>query len=142
MSRHASIAEHVAQVPMFAACTKRELQTISKLSTQRDVPAGKTLTRQGQPGQEFVIILEGTASATRNGRRVATLGPGDYFGEIALLDPGERTATVVAETPMLIAVVTPNEFGQMIDEVPPLAHKIMRGLARQIRELAQPAATI
>lgn len=120
---------------MFMACTKRELQTISKLSTQLEVPSGKTLTRQGASGQEFVLVLEGTAVATRNGRRVARLGPGDYFGEIALLDPGERTATVVAETPMVIAVVTPSEFGQMIEEVPALAHKIMRGLARQIREL-------
>jgi CRP-like cAMP-binding protein len=121
---------------MFAACTKRELQAISKLTTERDVPAGKELTREGQPGREFVIVLDGTAVATRRGRKVATLGPGDYFGEIALLDPGERTATVTAETPMRLAVVTWGEFDQMLVDVPALGYKIMRGLARQIRELS------
>lgn len=137
VARHHSLVDHVAQVPMFAGCTARELRTIAKLSTQRDVPAGMTLIRQGQPGREFILVLDGNAVATRSGRRVARFGPGDYFGEIALLDPGERTATVVAESPMRIAVVTPNEFSQMLDEVPTLAHKIMRGLAQQIRELTR-----
>lgn len=134
MSRR-SVADHIADVPMFAACSDKELATVSKLTTQTDVPAGKELTRQGAPGQEFVIVLEGSAVATHNGKEVARFGPGDYFGEIALLDPGERTATVTAETPMLIGVVGPGEFSQMLDEVPALSRKIMRGLARQIRAL-------
>ena len=137
MSRRSSLSEHVAQVPMFTACTKQELQRVAKLSTEVDVPAGKTLARQGEAGREFVIILDGTATVTRNDKKIAELGPGDYFGETALLDPGERTATVVAASPMRIAVVTPREFSEMLDEVPPLARKIMRGLARQIRELAK-----
>jgi CRP-like cAMP-binding protein len=137
MTGRASVTDLIAAVPMFMACTKRELQSISRLASPRDVPAGKTLIREGQPGQEFIIVLEGTAVARRNGRRVATFGPGDYFGEIALLDPGLRTATVVAQSPMLLGVVGPSEFGQMLDEVPALAHKIMRGLARQIRELTK-----
>jgi CRP-like cAMP-binding protein len=137
MSRRSSLAEHVAQVPMFAACTKQELQRVAKLSTEVEVPAGKTLARQGEAGREFVIILDGIATVIRNDKKIAELGPGDYFGETALLDPGERTATVVAESPMRIAVVTPSEFSEMLDDVPALAHKIMRGLARQIRELAK-----
>lgn len=122
---------------MFAACTKQELQRVAKLSTEVEVPAGKTLARQGEAGREFVIILDGIATVIRNDKKIAELGPGDYFGETALLDPGERTATVVAESPMRIAVVTPSEFSEMLDDVPALAHKIMRGLARQIRELAK-----
>ena len=122
---------------MFVACTRRELHAVSKLTTQRDVEAGKMLTREGHPGQEFMIVLEGTAVATRRGRKVATFGPGDHFGEIALLDPGDRTATVTAQTPMLLAVVSPSEFSQMLDDVPALARKIMRGLARQIRDLTK-----
>ncbi len=137
MSRRASVRDHFAAVPMFSACTKRELEAVTKLSTEREVPAGKELTREGQPGREFVIVLDGTAVATRGGRKVATLGPGDYFGEIALLDPGERTATVTAETPMTLAVVTWGEFDQMLAEVPALGQSIMRGLARQIRELSR-----
>ena len=125
---------------MFSMCTKKELQVIGRLSTERDVPAGKELTKEGTPGREFIIVLDGTAVATRNGRTVHRFGPGDYLGEVALLDPGERTATVTAETPMRIAVVSPSEFGDMLDEVPALAHKVMRGLAHQIRELTDGAA--
>jgi CRP-like cAMP-binding protein len=131
------VSEHIARVPMFSACTKRELATISRLTSEVDVPAGRVLAEEGRPGSEFDIVLEGRAVARRNGRKVATFGPGDYFGEIALLDPGERTATVTAETDMLLGVVTPSALSQMLDEVPALAHKVMRGLARQIRELTR-----
>src|SRR5437016_580774 len=110
MSRRKFIDEHIAAVPMFAVCTKKELQTISRLATEIDVAEGKVLTKEGRPGQEFIIVLTGTAVATQNGRKVATFGPGDYFGEIALLDPGPRTATIVAQTPMSLAVITPNDF--------------------------------
>lgn len=123
---------------MFSACNKRELQTLSRLTTERSVPAGKVLAQQGAPGREFVVVLDGTAVVQRNGRKVATLGPGDYFGEIALLDPGERTATVTAETAMLLAVVSVAEFGGLLDDVPALSRNILRGLARQIRELSRP----
>jgi CRP-like cAMP-binding protein len=82
-----------------------------------------------------MIVLSGTAEATRNGKSVASFGAGDYFGEIALLDPGPRTATIVARTPMTLAVIGPTEFGAALDEVPTLAHKIMRGLARRLREV-------
>jgi CRP-like cAMP-binding protein len=136
MSRRASVSESMARIPMFTACTKRELHTISKLTTQQTVPAGKALTREGEGGSEFAIILEGTAVATRKGREIGRLGPGDYYGEIALLDPGVRTATVTAETPMTLAVLTPSEFSQALDEVPALAHKILRGLARRVHELS------
>jgi CRP/FNR family transcriptional regulator, cyclic AMP receptor protein len=136
MPRRTSVIESMARIPMFTACTKRELQAISKLTTQQTVAAGRELTKEGQGGSEFAIILEGTAVATRKGREIARLGPGDYYGEIALLDPGVRTATVTAETPMTLAVLTPSEFTQALDEVPTLAHKILRGLARRIHELS------
>ena len=133
MARRASVTDSMAQVPMFTACTKKELHAIERLTTQQSVPAGKTLTREGEGGSEFAIILEGNA---RNGREIGRLGPGDYYGEIALLDPGIRTATVTAETPMTLALLTPAEFSQALDEVPALAHKILRGLARRVHELS------
>lgn len=136
---HSHIADHMAAVPMFYTCTKQELNTLARLTTEIDVPAGKTLTVEGEPGQEFMIVLEGTAVATVGGTQVATFGPGDYFGEIALLDPGLRTATVTASTPMALAVVGRGEFHQMLDDVPPLAHKVMSGLARRLREVTEPA---
>ena len=132
----AGTALHVrlAELPMFSACTKRELTTIAKLSTPREVAAGKVLAAEGSLGKEFVIILDGTASVAVHGRRVTTLGPGDYFGEIALLDKYRRTATVTAETPMVIDVVSAGDFTQLLREVPSLALKVMRGLAVMVRE--------
>jgi CRP-like cAMP-binding protein len=139
VARHPHTAVHLAAVPMFHTCTKQELNTLARLTTEVDVPAGKQLITEGHPGQEFMIVLEGNAVATVGGREVATFGPGDYFGEIALLDPGRRTATVTARTPMVLAVVGRGEFHQMLDDVPPLAHKVMSGLARRLREVTEPA---
>lgn len=135
MSRRAFIADAIAAVPAFAACTKKELQALTRLATELDVPQGRVLTTEGRPGHELLIVLDGTAEATRNGKSVASFGPGDCFGEIALLDPGPRTATVTARTPMTLAVIGPTEFNAALDEVPTLAHKIMRGLARRLREV-------
>jgi CRP-like cAMP-binding protein len=135
MARLTQTAEHLAAIPMFAACDKHELRAISRLATEIEVNAGKELTTEGGPGHEFMIILEGTATATKDGRPVAQLGPGDYFGEIALLDPGVRTATVVADTDMTVAVVGDREFTQVLDEAPAVARKIMQGLARRLREV-------
>jgi CRP-like cAMP-binding protein len=129
------VPRHFANVPMFSACSKHELRTIARLATEIDVPKGKVLTREGDRGREFMIVVSGTAVATRHGREVAAFGPGDHFGEIALLDSGVRTATIVAESPMTIAVVGPAEFERILDEVPTLNHKVMRGLARRLREV-------
>ena len=135
MTRRSALVDHITSVPMFYACSRRELQAVSRLATELDVKAGHVLTEEGKPGQEFLIVLEGTAIATRGGEKVATFGPGDFFGEIALLDPGLRTATVVAETPMTLAVVGQREFGEILEQVPALAIKIMRGLARRLRQV-------
>ncbi len=135
MASKKSLVQHFAQVPMFVPCTRGELRTLAKLASETAVAAGTVLTEEGKPGQEFVIVLSGDATARRNGRKVATFTAGDYFGEIALLDLGPRTATITADTDMQLAVVGPAAFGQMLEDVPTLAHKIMRGLARRIREM-------
>lgn len=135
MDRKAFIADLIARAPIFAACTRRELQTISRLAAELDIPAGKVLTEEGKPGHEFMIVLAGTAEATRNGEVVATFGEGDHFGEIALLDPGVRTATITSSTPMTLAVIGPTEFSTALEEVPTLSHAVMRGLARRLREI-------
>lgn len=137
MARRAALTDSIAAVPMFYACSRRELQAVSRLATELEVPSGKALTEEGKPGQEFMIILEGTAVVSRDGVQLATFGPGDYFGEIALLDPGLRTATVVAQTPMTLAVVAQRDFGELLEQVPALANKIMRGLARRLRAVDQ-----
>jgi CRP-like cAMP-binding protein len=99
------------------------------------VPESKVLVEQGKIGRECFVIVEGSATVKRNGRKVATLGPGDYFGELSLLDKGERTATVTADTKMTVLVLGPREFTSLLDEVPGLAHKLLASLAGRIREL-------
>lgn len=123
----------LVDAPAFAGCSKREQRAFARLTTVIDVATGTELTRQGEPGHEFVIILDGVASVLVDGARVATLGTGDHFGEMSLLDDGPRTASVVAETPMIIAVVARWNFAALLEEVPSIAHSVLVGLARRVR---------
>jgi CRP-like cAMP-binding protein len=135
MARNDSIIERLSDIAIFAGCTKKELQMISKLATEVAVKEGQVLTREGEHGIEFGIVLDGTASVMQKGIEVNRLDAGGHYGEMALLDDGPRTATIVATSPMSIAVVARPEFGQLIDDVPTLAVAIMRSLAKRLREL-------
>jgi CRP-like cAMP-binding protein len=127
--------KHLASVPLFRACSRKDLQRIARASDELQIPEGRTLVKQGAAGRECFVLLEGTVRVERNNRKVATLGPGAYFGELALLDKGPRTATVTTETPVTVLVLAPREFLGVLDEVPPLAHKLLTALAQRIREL-------
>jgi CRP-like cAMP-binding protein len=134
MARKDSKLDHLAQVRLFRACSRKELTTIGRASDEVKVAAGKTIVEEGQTGHEFFLILEGTASVSRKGRKVATLGPGDYFGELALLDRGPRNATVKADTDMEVLVLGQREFSGVLDEVPTIAHKLLSSMATRLRE--------
>jgi CRP-like cAMP-binding protein len=134
-----SYLDSLAQIRLFSSVSKRDLQKIAKASDEIDVPSGKVLVEQGSRGREAFVVIEGSATVRRNGRKVATFGPGDHFGELALLDGGPRTATIVADTPMRVLVIGQREFSGVIDEVPGLAHKVLANLAATIRELDQKA---
>lgn len=121
-------------VRLFSACSDQELRTLARLITEVQVPADRVLTREGQRGHEFFLIVEGTAKVSVRGRRRATLGAGDFFGEMALLDAGPRTATVTAQEPMTLYVLDAREFASMIQQSPSVARKIMRALAARLRE--------
>lgn len=127
--------DFLASVPLFSACSKKELQAVARASDQIDLAAGRTLCEQDSIGREAFVIVDGTAEVKRNGRKVATLGPGDCVGELALLDHGPRTATVTAATDLSVLVIGAREFSAIVDEVPPIAHKLMRALAARVREL-------
>ncbi|HVX19030.1 MAG TPA: cyclic nucleotide-binding domain-containing protein [Acidimicrobiales bacterium] len=127
--------EHLAKQPLFSACSKRELQRIARAFDELEVPAGRVLVDQGQAGREAFIVLDGTATVSRNNRKVATLSSGEQFGELALLDHGPRTATVTAETPMRLLVASSRSFAGVIDDVPSIARKLLAELAGRIREL-------
>src|SRR5919205_3097373 len=134
MPRHDTFVEHLQRVPMFSACSKRDLQLVARRAEDVRVPAGKVLVNEGETGHEFFVILDGTARVTRKGRKVATLGPGSAFGELALLDRAPRNATIVAETPMELVVLGQREFAGLIDEVPGFARKLLAGMANRLRE--------
>ncbi len=127
--------DHLAQVPLFASLSKKELQTIARASDELALPAGRVLVEQDTSGHECFILVDGTVTVARNGRTIATLGPGAYFGELSLLDKGPRTATVTAETPVTVLVLGPREFSTVLDEIPAITHKMLAALAARIREL-------
>lgn len=129
-----SVAEQLAGLPLFSACTRRDLQRVSRAVDEVTVPAGTDLTVEGSVGREAFVILSGTASVRRGGEELARLGPGSHFGELALLDGGPRTATVTAEDEMTLLVLSKPAFNAVLDEVPTLAHKLLVSLARRLRE--------
>jgi CRP-like cAMP-binding protein len=135
MASHDSYLDQLASVPLFAACSRRELQKIGKASDELRVVPGTVLVEQGDTGRECYIILEGTASVKRSNRKVASLGPGATVGELALLDHGPRTATVVADTDLHLLVLGSRQFAGVLEEVPSLARKLMAALAARVREL-------
>jgi CRP-like cAMP-binding protein len=135
MAASSRYLKHLAEVPLFSTCSKRDLQKIAKAVDELEIGEEREIVTQGATGHEAFIIVDGTVAVKRNGRRVATLGPGDCFGELALLDGGPRTASVITESPVTLLVLGQREFASVIDEVPGLAHKILVALARRIREL-------
>jgi CRP/FNR family transcriptional regulator, cyclic AMP receptor protein len=133
MAKRDEFTEHLAQVPLFSACSKKDLQAVAKRAEDVHVDAGKVLVSEGAAGAEFFVILEGQAKVTRHGQDVATLGTSDFFGDLALLDRAPRNATITAVTPMELVVLGQREFSALIDEVPGFAHKLLAGLARRLR---------
>lgn len=123
----------LGSVGLFSACSKRELGQIASLADEIEVPAGKTLTKEGEPGWEFFVICEGKAKATRGGRKVASFDRGSFFGEMSLLDQGPRSATVVAETDMQLLVLTSRGFFTLIEDTPVVARKVLAGMAERLR---------
>jgi CRP-like cAMP-binding protein len=109
-------------VPFFGQLSKKELEKIAQQTDEVDVPAGKVLAREGDIGHEFFVIEEGTAEVTKGGERIGQLGPGDFFGEIALLEEDRRTATVTATSPMTLIVMTRASF-RAIDRSMPAVHR-------------------
>jgi CRP/FNR family transcriptional regulator, cyclic AMP receptor protein len=135
MASSSAYLKYLAQVPLFAACSNKELQKIAKASDEIAIDAGRVLVEQDAVGREAYVVVDGQASVKRGNRKIATMGPGDHFGELALLDGGPRTATVIADTPMKVLVLGQREFAGLLDDVPGLAHKLLANLASQIREL-------
>lgn len=124
----------LGNVRLFSTCNKRELARIASLVDEVDAPKGKVIVREGEPGRECFVITDGRARATIRGKGSATLRPGSFFGEMSLLDQGPRSATVTAETDMRLLVLGSREFSSLVNEVPTVAVRMMRGLAERLRQ--------
>jgi CRP/FNR family cyclic AMP-dependent transcriptional regulator len=124
--------ELIRRAPLFAQCSKRELAEVASIADELDLPAGRELIREGQRGREFFVLLEGEADVTRDGKRIATMKPGDFFGEIALISNAPRTASVTASTPVRVLVVTERSFKSLLERVPSIQLKVLRALAERL----------
>ncbi|HXZ61573.1 MAG TPA: cyclic nucleotide-binding domain-containing protein [Acidimicrobiales bacterium] len=121
------VRDDLAELPLFSEASRSELAVIRRHLTQLSLPAGRVLVQEGARGDQFMIIAEGQATVSRGGRTVATLGPGDLVGEMALLDhdrAGRRNATVVARTDAVVYAGTPLEFRQILEAAPSVARKV------------------
>jgi CRP-like cAMP-binding protein len=119
---------------LFSSCTGSELRKIRSSLDELELPKGKLLVEEGRIGLEFFLIVEGKASVIRNGRKVATLGPGGYFGELALLDRRPRSASVVSETDMDVLVLSQRQFNGLLQSVPTIGRKLLAAMANRLRE--------
>jgi CRP-like cAMP-binding protein len=119
---------------LFSALSASQLRTLRRTVDEITVPAGKVLCEEGSVGREFFFIVDGTAAVKRNGRRVATLGPGGYFGELSLLDRRPRSATVISDSEMTLLVLEQRRFNGLLDAIPALAHKMLVAMSERLRE--------
>ncbi len=132
MARKNTKIELLANVPLFAGLSKRELGDIAYVADELDVPAGRTLMKEGERGREFLVIETGTVKVTRKGRPVRELGPGDWFGEIALIADIPRTATVTTTSEVRVLVLTDRAFDKLIRDVPSITYKVLRSVGDRL----------
>jgi CRP-like cAMP-binding protein len=134
LKRRSDQVDALQKVPLFAELNRKQLDLVAQQSTQITRPAGSTLAQQGRRGREFVLIVGGRARVERDAKAVGSLGPGDCFGEISLIDGGPRTATVVAETPCDILVVDARSFNTLLETVPALSRQLLKNLCARVRD--------
>ena len=133
--------EFIQHVPLFQGLERKQLETLARNLGRRDFTAGQALTSEGAGGVGFFVLESGEAKVVVDGEERRTLGPGDYFGELALLDRGPRTATITASTDGVAFGITAWEFRPLVEGNPALAWALLQGLAARIRELEQRSRT-
>jgi CRP-like cAMP-binding protein len=122
----------IRKVPLFSKLPKAALRRVASLADEIDLPEGRTLTREGDRGREFFVLLEGSADVRRKGRKVNTLGEGDFLGEIALVSKAPRTATVTTTAPTKALVITDRGFAALMRESPQIAGGVLEALAERL----------
>ena len=127
--------DYLRAVPVFSACSRKDLAKIASVIERMDVHAGDVLVREGAPASEFFIILSGEAQVTRDGKFLASLGAGRHFGELALLDPAPRNASVSMTSDGQVLVLTQRGFFTLLHDVPGLVKQLLTGLAQRVHSL-------
>jgi CRP/FNR family transcriptional regulator, cyclic AMP receptor protein len=129
--------EVLKRIPLFAECTKAELIEVAMNADEREAPEGDRLTEEGRRGREFFILVEGAVVVRRGSRKLADLGPGDWFGEIAILTYKPRTATVTATSPVRMLVISDRTFRRIVETTPRIALKVLRNVAERLEHDAR-----
>jgi CRP/FNR family transcriptional regulator, cyclic AMP receptor protein len=124
--------EMIRHVPLFSKLSKAGLNEVASIADEIDLPEGKDLTREGERGREFIVILEGGANVVKRGRQIAQLGEGDFLGEIALVTRQPRTATVTTTSPVRALVITDRDFTHLLRESPQIGQGILEALAERL----------
>jgi CRP/FNR family cyclic AMP-dependent transcriptional regulator len=131
-----TIDELLAGVPLFAGLSKSDLRKVGSLASRVNIPTGSKLAHQGKVGREFLVVLDGTVDVLIDGEVVATCGAGEFFGEIALLEHGERTATVVATTDVVVDVINQAEFSTLLDDHPEIGDTLRAAMEQRLSDNA------
>jgi CRP-like cAMP-binding protein len=128
----------IHHVPLFAACSKKELAEIVSIADEIDLAKGKILMRQGGEGREFFVLIEGTVDVIQNDKKLKSLGPGDFFGEIALVAKTPRTATVKATSPLRALVINDRAFRALLEHSPKIQLSVLQALAERVAQNEPP----
>jgi cAMP-dependent protein kinase regulator len=132
--RRSELASVLAHVQLFSKCSQKDLAAVAREVEVIEFAEGDTIVRQGEAANAFYVVLDGMADVRRNGKRVGRLAAGDYFGELALLDPAPRNADVVAATPVTVGRLLANSFRDVLKSVPAIRERLLVGLARRLRD--------
>jgi len=127
------VIKHFQAVPLFGSVSKKGVRSIVQAASEVDVPAGKILVREGDWGRELYVIVSGTAVVARGGKKLQELIPGDFFGEMAFLNPAPRSATVTAYSDMRVMVLGPREMGVIFDHEPAIAKRLLETMASRLQ---------
>lgn len=125
-------ADVLARLPLFSECSRRELDAVAAVADELRLPAGREVMRQGARGRELVVLLDGEVEVSRNGEVLATRGPGDFLGELALVTHRPRVATVTATTDLRVLVLERGAFERLVREVPSIALKVLKAVGERL----------
>jgi CRP-like cAMP-binding protein len=124
----------IRRAPLFASCSKKELAEVASIADEIDLPEGKILIKEGGQGREFFVLVDGTVDVIQGEETVASMGPGDFFGEIALVAKTPRTATIKATSPVRALVITDRAFRALLDRSPQVQNRVLRALAERVAQ--------